>query len=259
MKKIQSMAWRGVVLTTLGMLAVLIAARPLQAQQQGDADRSQLAGMEHLSGEIAAVSATTLTVKNEQGELKQVVTTTNTRITKGRGNAVKLSDLKVGDGVMAMGNLDGPSGTMHAAMVFATDAANVKALRENLGKTYITGKVTAIDTGNATLTIERPDHVVQTIGLDETTSFRRGGRIGGQGAPSASGTPSGMAAPGAGPGGDAGESITLGDIQVGDRIHATGALKAGVFVPGQLTVLPADAGPGVHRRGTVAGAGAGPA
>ena len=59
-------------------------------------------------------------------------------------------------------------------MVVATDAATLKALKDNLGKTYIAGKVTAIDVDNAKMTVERPDKVTQTIGFDETTSFKRG-------------------------------------------------------------------------------------
>jgi predicted RNA-binding protein len=160
----------------------------------------------------------------------QVVTTDNTRIMKGRGGSggvVKLADLKVGDGVMAAGNLDAPNKTLHAAVLFATDAAEVKRLRDNLGKTYIVGKVTAIDLDNAKMTIERPDKVSQTISFDETTSFRRGGRGGGGNYGSA-----GAAAPV-----DSGESITLADIKVGDNVRGTGALKAGVFVPTQLVVM----------------------
>ena len=106
----------------------------------------------------------------------QIVTTENTRVMKGRGNTVKIADLKVGDGVMAAGILDAPNKTLHAAVVFATDAAQVKEMKANLGKTYIVGRVTAIDLDNAKMTVERPDHVAQTIGFDETTSFRKGGR-----------------------------------------------------------------------------------
>lgn len=214
-------------------LTLALGATTARAQQD-QPSRSQYAGMEHIGGEVASVNGMNLTVKTEDDKMVQIVTTTNTRVMRGRGNAVKIGDLKVGDGVMAIGNLDGPGGTMHAAMVFATDAAQLKAMKENLGKTYIAGKITAIDTGNATITVERPDHVVQTIGLDETTSFRR---THGRGAGVGQGT-SGPPEPGAA----AGESITLADIQVGDRVTGQGVLKSGVFVPAQLTVLPPDTG-----------------
>ena len=195
-------------------------------QQQG---RGAFAGMQRVAGEVTAVAGSTLTVKIEDGATMQIVTTDNTRVMKGRGVTVKVAELKVGDGVMAAGMLDAPKKTLHAAMVFATDAAQVKAMKENLGKTYIVGKVTAIDMDNATMTVERPDHVAQTIGFDETTSFRRGGRgvAGGFGTSAAQ-----SAAPEAG-----GESITLADIKVGENVRGTGSVKGGRFVPTELVVM----------------------
>jgi hypothetical protein len=230
---------RAVLVAALGILMAVATDAPLRAQQDQD-QRSQFAAMEHVAGEITAVSGSTVTVKTEDDQTRQIVTTANTRIMRSRTSA-KLTDLKVGDGVMAVGNLDGPNGTMHAAMLFATDAEQTKALRENLGKTYITGKVTAIDMTNATITVERPDHVLQTIGLDETTSFRRGSRIGSQ--------PGAGAAPAAQGDSASTESLTLGDIKIGDRVRGTGTLKAGVFIPAQLTILLPGAGPGPRQRG----------
>jgi hypothetical protein len=212
--------------------------------------------MQRVGGEITGVNGTTLTVKTEDGTTMQIVTTDNTRVMKGRGVAVKISDLKVGDGVVAAGNLDAPNKTLHAAMVFATDAAQLKELRDNLGKTYITGKVTAIDLDDAKMTLERPDHVVQTIAFDETTSFKRGrgmrgGGMGGIGIGSGGGQVDG--------GTDSGESITLADIKVGDNVVGQGLVKNGTFVPTQLLV--STPGQGGRRRsgtGTAPGGAAGP-
>jgi hypothetical protein len=89
------------------------------------------------------------------------------------------------------------------------------------------------------LTVLRPDNVSQVIEVDETTSFRKGGRRGAGalvmegGAPVAIG-PGG----GTGAGQNAGESITLADMKVGDVVAGQGAIKHGVFVPTTLTVLP---------------------
>jgi hypothetical protein len=214
-------------------------AQSAGGRQRGQfAGGGQFAGMPRVGGEVTAVSGPTITVKTEDGAVMQIVTTDNTRIMKGRpnegGGAVKASDLKVGDGVMAIGNLDAPNKTLHAAMVMATDAAQMKALKDNLGKTYILGKVTAIDMDNAKMTIARQDGVSQVIGLDETTSFRRGRvnpngmgggfggqRGGGNGAPTADANA---------------ESITLADVKVGDMVAGRGALKGGTFVPTQLTI-----------------------
>lgn len=229
----------GVVLGMMVGTSAILRAQGQGASQEGGS--AAFAGMQRVAGEVTAVSGSMLTVKTEEGGTMQIVTTDNTRVMKGRGVTVKIADLKVGDGVMAAGNLDAPNKTLHAAIVFATDAAQVKAMKENLGKTYIVGKVTAIDMDNAKMTVERPDHVMQTIGFDETTSFQRGGRVSGGrfGAGAATGT-------GGVP--EGGESITLADIKVGDTVRGTGSVKSGMFVPTQLVVgIP---GQGGRRRGS---------
>ena len=232
-----------------GMLFPALSARAQEPAEQGagGGQRGQFAGMQRAGGEVTAIAGATVTVKGEDGVTYQIVTTANTRLMKGRGVTVKLTDLKVGDGVMAAGNLDAPTKTLHAAMMFVTDAAQLKALKENLGKTYIAGKVTAIDADNAKMTVQRPDGVAQTIGFDETTSFKRGrlGREPGMGGGMGSGGGTGGAAaniPAA-----AGESITLADIKVGDNVGGSGSVKSRVFVPTQLTV--ATPGQGRRRNG----------
>jgi hypothetical protein len=244
-------------LAVLTMLAVgvLRPGRDLTAQEpaeQGGGGRGQFAGMQRVGGEVTAVAGATLTIKTEDGSTAQIVTTDNTRVMKGRGVTVKVADLKVGDGVMAMGNLDAPNKTLHAAMVMATDAAEVKKLRENLGKTYIAGKVTAIDLDNAKMTVMRADGVSQTIGFDETTSFKRGragrggfgGGFGGGGAEAPATAPT-----------TTGESITLADVKVGDQVAGPGVLKSSVFIPAQLTVATPGQG---RRRGSEGGPNAAP-
>jgi len=225
------------VMAGLGSVALAqgqFQAPPPGAPQGGGAF---LAGMQRVSGEVTAVSGATLTVKTEDGGSMQIVTTDNTRVMKGRGVTVKVSDLKVGDGVTAAGILDAPNKTLHVAMVFAMDAAQVKEMKENLGKTYIVGRVTAIDLDNAKMTVERPDHVAQTVGFDETTSFRKGGRGARMGGAGGTGG-GGVAGGGAGAGGETGgESITLADIKVGENVRGTGSVKDGVFVPTELVVM----------------------
>ena len=218
----------------LGMLVGTVRSARAQdaGMQQGERPgRGAFAGMQRVAGEVTAVAGATLTVKTEDGATMQIVTTDNTRVMKGRGVTVKVADLKVGDGVMAAGMLDAPNKTLHAAFVMATDAAQVAAMKANLGKTYILGRVTAIDMDNAKMTVERPDHVAQTIGFDETTSFRRGGRGGGRMGGGADGG-------GAGPApAEGGESITLADIKVGESVRGTGSVKGGTFVPTELVVM----------------------
>ena len=255
----------------VAVTAALLVCGAAHAQEPGGGGergqgRGMMAGATRLQGEVTAVNGSTVTIKAEDGTTYQVVTTDNTRIMHSNGGGfgrsmreggasgappqppttIKVADIKTGDAVMTAGQMDAPNKTLHALMIFDTDASVAKAMRENLGKTYITGKVTAVDLDNAKLTVERPDKVSQTIQLDESTSFRRGrmGRMGG-------GNAEGGSAPAAAP---SGESITLADVKVGDNVAGTGAVKNGSFVPAQLTVMTPGQG-----RGPRPGAGAQPA
>jgi hypothetical protein len=147
----------------------------------------------------------------------------------------------------------------------------VKKAHENMGKTYITGKVTAIDMDALKLTVMRPDGVSQVIGVDEQTSFKRGGRgmaaiangggvidIGGggggggrgMGAGAGTGAGPGVAGTGAGAGnGGGGEGITFADVKVGDMVAGRGALKNGLFMPTELGVMDPAAMGQRRRRG----------
>jgi hypothetical protein len=218
-------------------------------------------------GTVTAATADHLTLKTEAGEIYQVSVSANTRVSKDR-QPVKMADIKVGDVVGAMGVLDAPTKTVHAVFVGVMDAEQVKKARENMGKTYITGKVTAIDMDALKVTVMRTDGVSQVIGVDEQTSFKRGGRgmmalangAGpiemGPGGGRGSGNGNGGAA-GAGNGGG-GESITFADVKVGDIVAGRGALKNGLFVPTELGVMDAVT-MGQRRRGGANASGAGAA
>ncbi len=231
-------------------LALLIPLCAVNAKAQDPAGqgmgRGQFAGMQRIGGTITAIAGPQVTIKTVDGAVYQVVTTDNTRVMRGRGNPIKLADLKTGDGLMAMGNMDAPNKTIHAAVLISIDADQMKKMEEaqkqqlaNLGKTLIAGRVTSIDMDNATLTLERPDGVSQTIGFDENTSFHRGRMtmVGGSGMGAGAST---TAPP-------AGESITLADIKVGDRVAGPGEVKSGRFVAKELTVMTPGSG---RRRST---------
>ncbi len=243
--------------TGLGGAAIVLAllipvgavnARAQDAPQQGGPQRGepgQFAGMQRIGGTITAVAGPQVTIKTVDGVVYQVVTTDNTRVMRGRGVPGKLADLKAGDGLMAMGNLDAPNKTMHAAIVMSIDAEQMKKMEDahqqelaNLGKTVIAGQVTAVDLDNATMMVERPDGVSQTIGFDENTSFRRGRwRMFGQGRAGTGSNSANYPAVG-------GESITLADIKPGDRVSGPGEVKNGRFIARELDVIV----PGTGRR-----------
>lgn len=212
------------------VVGILLAGTGLIHAQDGMGQgRGEFAGGQMVRGTVTAVGADQLTVKTEEGDVYQVAVSANTRVMKAR-QPIKVADIKVGDGVGAMGVMDAPTKTVHALFVAVIDAEQVKKAREELGKVYITGKVTAVDMDNARITVMRPDHVSQTIQADETTSFRRGGRR----------DQAAAAAPAAGTDANA-ESVTLADVKVGDYVMGRGGMKNGFFVPTDLRVMDASA------------------
>ncbi len=199
-----------------------------------------------VQGIVTAVTPDHLTLKTERGEVYQVAISANTRVLKGR-EPIRLAEVHTGDGIGAIGELDAPNKTVHALYLMVVDAEQIKKAREALGKTWISGTVTAID--ETRITVLRPDQVSQVIAVDEDTSFRRGGRSmqmamgggGAQGGGRAGATPQ-----------DAGESVTLLDVKVGSLVAGPGTLKKGVFVPTTLGIGEASAR-GRRRQGGGAG------
>jgi hypothetical protein len=259
-------AWPAKSRAAMLLLVVAVVALPaaVLAQDEQDGPRQggvAFAGGQMVRGMVTATSADHLTVKTEAGEVYQVALSANTRLSKDR-QPVKMADIKVGDAVGAMGVLDAPAKTVHAVFVGVIDAEQMKKARENMGKTYITGKVTAIDMDALKLTVMRPDGVSQVIGVDEQTSFKRGGRgmaaiassagvieMGGGGG-AGRGLGSGAGGTGAGAGnGSGGESITFADMKVGDTVAGRGALKNGMFVPTELGIMDPAAMGQRRRRG----------
>jgi hypothetical protein len=205
-----------------------------------------------VQGIVTAVAANKLTIKTDAGDSYDVTVTDTSRMMR-NGQAIKLSDVKPGDSVTARGTVDAAAKTVQAMMVTDVDAATVAKAKENLGKTYITGKLTAIDADNLKLTVMRTDNVSQVMAVDDGTSFQRGtrgvaadvaaagGMAGGGGFGGRGGQRPGAGAQAAPP---PPESITLADIKVGDEVMATGTLKSGVFTALKMGVQEPGAGPG---------------
>lgn len=222
-------------------VAIAVAGMGAAGAQEGPEPGAAFARGPMVRGTVTATAADHLTIKTDSGDVYEVALTPNTRLMKNR-QPVQPAEVKVGDGVGAMGELDAPHKTLHALFVAVIDAEQVKKMREDLGKTYITGKVTAID--DVKLTVLRPDQVSQVIEVDETTSFRKAGRRRGTTASTAENADQASAAGG-------GELVTLADVKVGDMIAGRGSVKHGIFVPTNLAILPPGAagGMGMGMRG----------
>jgi hypothetical protein len=103
-----------------------------------------------------------------------------------------------------------------ATRIALLDPATVKQMQEmaaNFGKTWLQGKVTAINGTTITL-IGALDNAPHTVVADENTQFRRRR-----------------------------DPVTLADIQVGDTIGAEGAIKNGVFTATAVNVGGGMGGP----------------
>jgi hypothetical protein len=253
-----------VLAASFAMGLALSAGLPTHAQMGGGGAGGGRGGRgggggQAVIGIVTAATKDKVTVKTDAGDSYDITLADTSRVMKD-GKEIKLSEVKVGDSVTARGAIDAAKKTVQAMMVMDVDADTVKKAKEDMGVTYITGRITAIDADNLKLTIMRTDQVSQVIAVDEGTSFQQGAR--GITVPSMMGTPGAMGAGAGGRGGGAGGrgaagaeappvSITLADIKIGDSVVATGGLKAGVFVPAKMGVTVPGQGGG--RRG---GAGA---
>jgi len=196
-------------------------------------------------GTVTEVAADHYTVKTEAGDLYTVRFSTNTRIMKGGGGgggmrrggqdeggpppnppeAIKPTDIKVGDAIAAGGEVDATAKSVGAAVIFQIDPERAKQMREmqaNYGKTWLTGRVIAVSDVKVTLQ-GGPGNEAHSFVADENTTFRKRR-----------------------------DPITLADIQVGDMVRVEGTLKDGSFVaksvavmgpPPQRTMQPGSAAP----------------
>ncbi|MGD1108165.1 MAG: DUF5666 domain-containing protein [Terracidiphilus sp.] len=201
-----------------------------------------------LMGTVTAVAADHYTIKTDAGDVYTVHFTADTRIFKqvaggmrgpgegagagagqgsgggqgprgggGRGygggnppQEIKSSDIKIGDAIAVMGNIDATAKSAAATRIAQLDPAvvqQIRAMQADFGKTWLMGKVTAIDGTKITL-IGAIDNAPHTVVADENTAFRKRR-----------------------------DPITLADIQVGDTVRAEGAMKDGVFTATSVNVF----------------------
>jgi hypothetical protein len=198
-----------------------------------------------LMGTVTEAAADHYTIKTEMGDTYIVHFSANTRITKqpvgmrnsggggggqgmgvggGRGRGgygnggnppqeIKATDIKVGDAITAQGDIDATAKSVAATRIVQLDPDTAKRMQElaaNFGKTWLQGKVTAINGTTITLTGSL-DNAPHTVIADENTQFRKRQ-----------------------------DPITLADIQVGDTVRVTGSVKDGVFT---ATIVNAGGNP----------------
>ncbi len=186
-----------------------------------------------IAGTVTEVAVDHYTVKTDAGESYVVHFSANTRILKqpvqkpgeggprGEGGergdrqrstpeAIKPGDIKTGDAVAAFGEIDSAAKSVGAVVVMLIDPERAKRMREqeaNFGKTWLMGKVTAINETTVSLT-GALDHAAHSFQADENTTFRKHR-----------------------------EPVTLADVQVGDTIRVEGSVRNGSFFAASVTVM----------------------
>jgi hypothetical protein len=183
-------------------------------------------------GNVTGVAADHFTIKTDAGEIYAIHFSANTRILKqtiqrhGEGmgpQPLKSSEIKVGDAVGVMGEVDAAAKTVGAALILQLNPERARQMREmqaDYGKTWLMGKVTAINETKVTLR-GSVDNAAHTFVADENTTFRKHR-----------------------------EPVTLADVQVGDMARVEGAVKDGVFIAVSVTVreMPPGGTPSVPRQ-----------
>ena len=208
------------MLTRLVLLAALFSAlMPAARAQEGPpsdglppgSGRGGMGAGRGVGGTVTAVAGTTITIKTEDSDTYQILTSANSHIMKRvdrQPEPVKIADIHLGDAVVAGGEVDAKAKTIGAVFVMVLSpeqAAEARKMRAEFGKTWTAGEVTAVK--DLDITIKRRDGVAQTVAVDENTSFKKRQ-----------------------------DSITLADIQVGDMLRATGALKGSSFLATTVNV-----------------------
>lgn len=192
-------------------LGVLAAQAVGQQDRHADGPENMLGpNGRGVMGTVTATAPGGFTVKTADGEAWKVTVGDNTRITHDREPA-SLKEIKPGSGVLAFGQSDAAApNTLHAVFASYQTPEEVKTRFAAFGKTWVAGKVTAIDGTRITITVQKPGESAPTnltFAVDDTTDFKRGR-----------------------------EEVTLADIKPGDYVMGKGAVKGGTFVPAELTM-----------------------
>jgi preprotein translocase subunit YajC len=190
-------------------------------QRGGRGEWGGMSGGGGVTGTVTGVAADHFIIKTDRGETYTIQFSANTRIMKqtvrqrgaGEGNPplpLKSTDIRVGDAVAALGEVNAAAKSLGAVVVLQLDPERAKQIREmqaDFGKTWLIGKVTAINETKVSI-FAAVDNATHAFVADENTTFRKRR-----------------------------EPITLADVQVGDRVRVEGAVKDGVFVAASVAVM----------------------
>jgi hypothetical protein len=199
-------------------------------QGRGRGSGGAFMGGRGVGGTVTEVAADHYTIKTLTGETFTIHYSANTRVLMQPAHRpapgamrvppqeIKPADIRVGDVIMAGGEIDTATKSVGAMSVVKLDPERARQMREmqaKFGKTWLLGKVTAVK--DTQVTLQSPvDNAEHTFAADENTSFRRRH-----------------------------EPVTLADIQVGANVRVEGAVKEGVFVASSVMLMgpPPTGGP----------------
>jgi len=207
-----------------------------------------------VTGTVIAIAPGYYNVKTESGQIFKVQFSANTRFLKQSVHApgeagrkdepprqnepgerherasrqmappepIKSSEIKVGDELAVLGEVSQTANVVGAAVILQVDPERAKLMHErqaNFGKTWLMGKVTAINETKVSI-LGAPDNVGHDFSADENTTFRKH-RM----------------------------PITLADVHVDDMVRVEGVLKDGSFIAASVTVvsMPPDGTPNLPR------------
>jgi hypothetical protein len=195
----------------LALWGSLAFPRAVRAQEDGQNDEAaaivSLFGEGNgLRGVVILSEPGNFLVRTDEGESYKVFWSPNTRLMKDR-QPIEAKAIRVGDMLVAAGQVDRKAKTVGAVFLYDIDAGQVRKAREGFGKTWMAGKVIAIH--DLRITIARADdQKAEVVAVDENTSFRK--RM---------------------------ESVTLADVKVGDFISAQGVVRGNAFLASVLRLI----------------------
>lgn len=182
-----------------------------------------------IAGTVTEAAEDRFTVKTFEGEVYTVNFGADTRMMKIQGGMggrrrmgggggmggnppepLKVGEIKVGDAIAARGQIDSASKTVGATAIMLLDpqmAQRMQQMAAEYGKTWLMGRVTAIQGTTVTL-IGSQDDAPHTFVVNENTDFR-----------------------------ERRNPITLADIKTGDVVRVQGAVNDGKFTATSVNVM----------------------